>query len=250
MNAADRRALAALAGSRAADRATTDDLQALLLQVVFALLMIFMIAYFIFVSEAKEEREEAVMELNRQKLVLALEKTAEDYRARYGVNALMTEGNDGKRTFEAADFVDRSRLSLPPAAQRVFAVGAAAASDDYADEAALLGAWRAHVEEVSGLKGDDLSRSERTWLEAKLAASCEAVRLDVRGMQRALAAELQRAWIADPEAIDDPTLAATVRRLDAATPEERIALAGEISDVLRIRSLHLVSEAAGAPMLP
>ena len=68
----DRRALARLAGAGTRERASTDDLQGLLLQVVFALLMVFMIAYFIYATDMKREREEQVLDLNRQKLVLAL----------------------------------------------------------------------------------------------------------------------------------------------------------------------------------
>ena len=79
----DRLALMRLAGGDSSRRATTDDLQGLLLQVVFALLMVFMIAYFIFVETSKKERAEEILEVNRQKLVLALEKVAEDHRVKY-----------------------------------------------------------------------------------------------------------------------------------------------------------------------
>lgn len=69
MTDSDRRALSRLAGAETSSgRATTDDLQGLLLQVVFALLMVFMIAYFIFVDASKKKQAEQVMELNRQKL--------------------------------------------------------------------------------------------------------------------------------------------------------------------------------------
>ncbi|MBO7722112.1 MAG: hypothetical protein J6T01_06880, partial [Kiritimatiellae bacterium] len=95
MTGADRHALDRLLGARDQRRATTDDLQGLLLQVVFALLMIFMIAYFIFVADEKKERAEEVMAVNRQKLTLAIEKVSEDHRVRYGLNALMTQGTDG-----------------------------------------------------------------------------------------------------------------------------------------------------------
>ena len=80
MTESDRAALKRLLGGDASRRATTDDLQGLLLQVVFALLMVFMIAYFIFVEMSRKERAEEILEVNRQKLVLALEKVAEDHR--------------------------------------------------------------------------------------------------------------------------------------------------------------------------
>ena len=117
MTEADRKVLTRLLGGDGSVRATTDDLQGLLLQVVFALLMIFMIAYFIFVDQQKKMRAEEVMALNRQKLTLALEKVAEDHRVRYGLNALMTQGTDGKRTFEPDEHVKGGRIVLAPAAK-------------------------------------------------------------------------------------------------------------------------------------
>ena len=53
MTESDRAALKRLLGSEGSRGAATDDLQGLLLQVVFALLMVFMIAYFIFVETSR-----------------------------------------------------------------------------------------------------------------------------------------------------------------------------------------------------
>ena len=145
MTEADMKALRRLVGGGDSGRATTDDLQGLLLQVVFALLMVFMIAYFIFVETSKKERAEQVMELNRQKLVLALEKVAEDHRVKYGLNALMTQGTDGRRTFDADEHVKGGRIDLAPAAKAAFSSGSAAAFGDYSDVAALVAAWKAGV---------------------------------------------------------------------------------------------------------
>ena len=113
MTESDRAALKRLLGGDASRRATTDDLQGLLLQVVFALLMVFMIAYFIFVEMSRKERAEEILEVNRQKLVLALEKVAEDHRVKYGLNALMTQGTDGRRSFDADERLRRNRRSRP-----------------------------------------------------------------------------------------------------------------------------------------
>ena len=232
MTDADRRALGRLAGGGVSGRATTDDLQGLLLQVVFALLMVFMIAYFIFVETSKKERTEQVMELNRQKLVLALDKVAEDHRVKYGLNALMTQGTDGRRTFDADEHVKGGRIDLAPAAKSAFSSGSAAAFGDYSDVPALVAEWRSGVLAEAKLAEDDLSDDERQWLGDEVARAVESVRLDARGVQRALAARLQRQWIDNPSAlggISDP---------------------GELADALRSKSLKLVSEATGAEVLP
>ena len=232
MTEADRKALYRLAGGDASPRASTDDLQGLLLQVSLALLMIFMIAYFIFVDQQKKERVEEVMELNRQKLTLALDKVAEDHRIRYGLNALMTQGTDGKRTFEPDEHVKDGKIVLAPAAKAAFAQGGKAAVADYADAAKLLADWRQSVLTEAALSADALSSEETDWLDKALAGAIEDLRLDARGVQRSLAARLQQQWIANPAVFKD------------------VSDPGEIADLLKSKSLKLVVEETGAEVLP
>ena len=103
---------------------------------------------------------------------------------------------------------------------------------DYSDVPALVAEWRSGVLAEAKLAEDDLSDDERKWLGDEVARAVESVRLDARGVQRALAARLQRQWIDNPSAlggISDP---------------------GELADALRSKSLKLVSEATGAEVLP
>ena len=232
MTESDRAALKRLLGGDASRRATTDDLQGLLLQVVFALLMVFMIAYFIFVEMSRKERAEEILEVNRQKLVLALEKVAEDHRVKYGLNALMTQGTDGRRSFDADEHVKGGRIELAPAAKSAFASGSAAACADYRDSAALSSAWKSAVLNEAKLEETALTDDEKTWLDDEIARSVEEVRLDARGVQRALAARLQRQWIENPSALGD------------------IADPSALADALKAKSLKLVTEATGAEVLP
>ena len=232
MTESDRAALKRLLGGDASRRATTDDLQGLLLQVVFALLMVFMIAYFIFVEMSRKERAEEILEVNRQKLVLALEKVAEDHRVKYGLNALMTQGTDGRRSFDADEHVKGGRIELAPAAKTAFASGSAAACADYRDSAALSVAWKSAVLNEAKLEEAALTNDEKAWLDDEIARSVEEVRLDARGVQRALAARLQRQWIENPSALGD------------------IADPSALADALKAKSLKLVAEATGAEVLP
>jgi len=199
---------------------------------VFALLMVFMIAYFIFVEMSRKERAEEILEVNRQKLVLALEKVAEDHRVKYGLNALMTQGTDGRRSFDADEHVKGGRIELAPAAKAAFASGSAAACADYRDSAALAVAWKSAVLNEAKLEEAALTDDEKTWLDDEIARSVEEVRLDARGVQRALAARLQRQWIENPSALGD------------------IADPSALADALKAKSLKLVAEATGAEVLP
>lgn len=242
MTESDRKAIKRLFGGQNSSRVSTDDLQGLLLQVVFALLMIFMIAYFIFVEQQRKARAEEVMELNRQKLTLAIEKVAEDRRIGYGLNALMTQGLDGKRTFHPDQFVQAGRIKMADAAKSAFSAGSKAAYADYSSPAALAERWRTDVFSEAGLKAEDLSEKEVAWLEKALAAEIENVRLDARGVQRALAARLQRQWIDNPK---------TLPGYDKAARSGEIAsFASQVAQLLKAKSLELVEKETGAEVLP
>ncbi len=232
MTEADRRALQRIAGRWKGDaRASTDDLQGLLLQVVFALLMVFVIAYFVFVEAAEKEREEQILDLNRQKLVIAIDKVAEDYRIAYGLNALMTQGTDGSRVFDADDHVKDGRLELAPAARSAFSSGSASAARDYADGEALATSWRDAILRSAELSPETLAASENEWLDAQIAERVESMRLDVRGVQRSLAARLQRSLVEHPESLG------------------RTSDAGALADEIRAKSLKMVEEALGTEVL-
>ncbi len=225
-------ALQRLMPGRKESSASTDDLQALLLQVVFALLMVFMIACFIFVDSAKKEQQEQVMELNRQKLVLALEKVSEDHRVKYGLNALMTQGTDGRRTFDADEHVRNGHLDLAPAAKAAFSSGSAAALADYRDRPALETAWREAVLSTAELDAGKIGAEEMLWLEREIAENIESVRLDARGVQRALAARLQQTLIEHPETFGD------------------LRDAAALAAAIKAKSLEMVKDALGTEVLP
>ena len=101
-----RRFLGAGGGKGGASRFGTDDLQGLLLQVSFAVMMVFMLAYFLFRADASREREEQLLELERQKLVVAADAVRAARRARYGLSVLLPdgagEGEDGPAPFDPA----------------------------------------------------------------------------------------------------------------------------------------------------
>ena len=230
MTQSGKKALMKIACGEKAARASVDDLQSLLLQIVFALLMIFVIAYFIFVEETKKERAEQVLDLNRQKLVLALEKTVENHRIKYGLNALMTQGIDGSRIFDASSHVHGGALSLAPAAAKAFSAGSAAAFQDYSDAEKLHEAWVEEVMEAAAV--GELGEEEKAWLNDAVAERIEMVRLDTRGVQRALAARLQESLIESSSSLG--------------TIEDANALA----EAIKLKSLEMIKKEIGAEVLP
>jgi hypothetical protein len=241
MTRSDKIALSRLLGSSPSPRASTDELQGLLLQVVFALLMVFMIAYFMFVVKTEKEQQEQVMQLNRQKLTLALDKVVDERCILYGLNALMTQGVDGKRSFDASEHVQNGQLTFTPAVKKAFSLGSRAAATDYADQNALQTNFMNEAISIAGIEREALSDDEVAWFNEEVASRVELLRLDVRGVQRAIAARLQQQWIKNP---------ATLSSMKMAGQDDVAAFAAELEAELKRRSLELISKVTAAEMLP
>ena len=126
----------------------TDDLQGLLLQIAFAIMMVFMLAYFLFRAEASRERQEQVLEIERQRLVLAADAVRASHRARYGLAALAP---DGAGAFDPALVLRDGRLVDVPALRDAFRSGLSAA-------AALQRRWMDRPEEIGDPAVADILR--------------------------------------------------------------------------------------------
>ena len=98
--------------------------------------------------------------------------------------------------------------------------------------AALEAAWRGDVLATAGLAEADLAPAETEWLAGEISERVESMRLDVRGVQRALAARLQRSLVEHPDTLGD------VRDANA------------LAEAIKSKSLELVREATGAEVLP
>ncbi len=250
MATADEQALARLLGKGQSSTSSVgvDELQGLLLQITLAIMAVFIIAFFIFRVKSEAQRKEEVLKLNRQKLVLAVDKVEADYRARYGLSALLPA--DGLAGFDPSGIIRGTGLVDAPAVRTAFASGAKAAHADYADVSALNVTWRTQALTTAGLTEEVLSDDDRAWLADRLEKGVTTVRADVQGLQRACAAQLQCAWLAKPSDCGDAELAALIAKLKGANEETRLLLATEISTALKTRSLARLSELAGSALLP
>ena len=249
MNPSDQARLSRFLGGKS-EAFGVDDLQGLLLQISFAIMMVFMIAFFLFRAQSTRDRQEQVLELNRQKLVLAADTVEQAYRARYGLAVLMPAKPDGSRAFDPADVLPDGSLTAASAARAAFTGGAKAAAEDYASPEALRQAWRDRILQTSGLPPSAITPADSFWLDGRLAAGIEGLRTDLRGLQRSCAARLQRHWLKVPAAVNDSSLARLIADLNGADEAKRLSLASELSYTLKARSLSRLSELAGAPMLP
>lgn len=248
MKEADKRALNALSGRK--DRTFgVEDLQGMLLQVSLAIMMIFMIAFFMFRLKSEKEQQEQVMELVRQKLTLACDRVAVDYRTRYGLPVYTTLSSDGKTVFKASTVVAGSGITADPTIATAFKGGVSAAAKDYADAKALCAEWVLRVVKAAGVAPDEIDEPTSVWLVGLVERRIAGVRKEMTDVERACAAAIQREWLANPSGMDDDHLKSLVAKLKGADEATRLMLASEISEALRAGSLERLEKLVGAEVL-
>ena len=226
-----------------------DELQGLMLQISFAIMMIFMIAYFMFRTESTREQDERILELQKQKLVAALEKVERGYEARYGLTTLLKVADDGSQSYDAGACIEDGRLTSTPILREAFSRGAAQASGDYADMLALRRQWWDGVLAEAAIADSDLKHENRVWLGARIDAAVSGLETDLKGVQLLSAALLQRHWMDHPGMIRDPAVAELLADFKRADESRRLLLATDLAAALRRYSLAYLGGEAGAPML-
>lgn len=226
-----------------------DELQGLLLQIAFAIMMVFMIAYFMFQSKTTREQDEQVLELQKQKLVVAIEKVQTGYSIRYGLNTLLTVGEDGSVDYDGRAYIENGRLTTAPLLRRAFANGAVNALTDYADLLALRRDWWDQILVEAKLSEQDLLHENRVWLGGRIDSGLSDLLRDVKAVQQLSASLLHRHWIRHPEMIVDPAVVNLLTAFKQADESKRLLLTTELAQALRRYAFRYLSREAGVDML-
>lgn len=256
MKKKDKLILKSFADVRSASSFSIDELQGLLLQISFAIMMIFMIAYFMFRTETRLEQEEQVLEVQRQKLELAVDAVNIEYGVRYGLNVFYPDAmvdvsvsNSTELTAEglapAKKLIIDGELTTDPIQQAAFLSSAANANEDFSNVLELREEWLARVIEVAGITEEQLSKENSIWLDETANQNIDAYRNRIRAVQLSCASLLQRYWMLNPESISDPKVAAILEKYSNANEAERMLLLTELSDALSAYSFSVLQGFAG-----
>lgn len=222
-----------------------DDLQGLLLQISFAIMIVFMMAYFLFRSDARKRQEEQLLEIERQKLVIAAEATDAEMRERYGLTVI----DDLAQYGSVPVFTKDDALTDDPDVRSAFLKAIRNGGGDLSDPLELRRRWIGRVCEVARLDEADLSKQASDWLSQEADGALSRYGESVRRAGYRAAAELQRYWIANPSLLGDAKVADILSQLDGAGEERRLLLVTELSAALKSRALERLSSLAGAEIL-
>lgn len=228
-------------------RFSIDDVQGLLLQVSFAIMMVFMMAYFLFRTESQRKQEEQLLEIQRQRLVIAVDAVRAEYRGRYGLDVLLPQGTGS--AFDPATLVRCGEFVDNPALRTSFTGLAKNAAADFANPLGLRRDWLTRVERVAGLDSAGIERPNAEWLSSQADQEIAAYESDIRRIEFACATELQRHWRRNPSSIEDPAVADILTRFNQADEAGRLLLITDLSNALKSHSFAVLSKWTGADML-
>lgn len=214
-----------------------DELQGLLLQISFAIMIVFIMAYFLFRSDSRKIQESQLLELERQKLAIAAETTDAETRQRFGLDILDSldySSNDNL-------FIDGASITGDNIISNAFSK-LGNASPELEATLALRRLWMNRVCELAQLDLKSLSPASIDWLSRETDAAISRYENSASRVRFRAATELQRHWMADPASLDDPVVERILAEIDTASEERRLLLVTDLAAALKSRALaHLTT---------
>lgn len=221
-----------------------DELQGLLLQVSFAIMMVFMMAYFLFRTDARKKQEEQVLELERQKLVIAAEAASSEMRAHYGLDVVEAADDFG----DAPYFTEGGGLSENAEVRAAFVRAMKACASDLSSPLELRRRWMERVCELAHLEYDGLTKGGAEWLSREADAAVARCGDSANRARFRAASELQRHWLEHPGELDDPRVVQLLAELEKADETRRLLLVTELSAELKERALARLDRLMAEPV--
>ena len=251
-----KRQLTQLLGLRDNRDTDIDEMLGMLLQLSLALMMIFMISFCLFqlnttaeFNAVKQLQEQQLLNEQRQKLILAGEKTEDFFLTRYGLKTVAVIGEDNVQNYNGALVIENGKLCNNTVLRHAFVNGAKNLAADYADTAALTDNWRNRILAQAGYTDAELDSSNLEWLAAQLPQRIEAVKANAKIVQTQAAAAVQSFLAEHPEQASSDRIRSLLDQYLAANAEQRQVIQAELGGVLRLYAFEYLKQQIGCPLL-
>lgn len=248
--------LVKLAGGYTGNDAAADEMNAILLQLTMALMMIFLIAFSLFRLKTNEELEpvakiKAEQQLNfqRQELIMALERTDEYYRIRYGLKSFANVDERDMVVYDASPLIVNGALADNPVLKNVFLNGSKTGFGDYSEQDKLPAAWRNRAMLEAGIDASTLQDGNGSWLDAQISGKIGAVRDDLESFQYQAATLIQAYLSANPSKVADPGVRSLLEQYVSAPPQTRKVLLNELDRSLKNYAFNYLKQQTGVPLM-
>jgi hypothetical protein len=251
-----KRKLMKLIGGPSKDELDVDEILSLMLQISFALMMIFMIAFFLFrakvvpeLEQVESSRKQQLVSEQRQKLIVGQGKFEDYLRTQYGLKVFAVANSSMNITYDSTGLVKNGKLITNSARKLAFVNGSAAAFKDFASPDKLYKKWYDNILSSAQLNDNDLLEENRQWLKKEIKISTEGIRKDCEEIQTQVAAEVQEYFVKKPQSLNDSDVKKLLQRFTRANTRERDLIIPELSILLRKHVFEYIRTQTGTPML-
>ena len=251
-----RRELGRISGTYSGNDAAVDEMNAILLQLTIALMMIFLIAFALFRIKTTEElapvekiREEQQLNFQRQELIMALERTEEYFQIRYGLKTFTKVGEDEQIVRDISQLISDGKLVGDQIMRDAYINGSRASFDDYSRMDDLLSMWRTRTLLEAGIDETTMQAGNGGWLNEQIRLKIEQVRNDVLALQHQGAELIQRHLAENPGEVGDLGIKSLLEQYIASPPVTRKILLNELDSALRGYAFNRLKQLTGAPLL-
>lgn len=245
-------------GAKPTSEAAEDELTSVLLQISLAIMLIFMIAFFVFMSKVGTEisqidkLEVQLRNARRDKIIHALTVVADRYRIRYGLPFFLRfDPVTGAKNYDLSSVIQPDGSMTSDAhALRSFQTGGGNAFADYAAPETLETAWKREVLAQSGFSPEELTPSERRFLSEQVIRQIGVLKSEVMEVQTLAAASLQEHLARNPGLVRDAVIRSLLEKLKNPVPgSERDLWLAELSAQLKKYVYEELRRISGVPML-
>lgn len=258
--------LAAILDRRYRDEIGVDEVLGLMLQISFALLMVFIIAYYLYRSnvgveleEVKQHFDKPLIEKQRQILLNALDKTDAGERNRLGLSIFTSTDENGNLLFKLEGLLENGRITENPIVRDSFVNGCRLAREKLPFRDQFENEWFDSVISEADLKNksgatsksrnlENLTADNKIWLKENIGKRIKAVSEDSVKLQRLALSQQQSYYRQHPETLNDPEISNLIKKYSAASPEEKEDLISLLRDKL-YQHAKKVFEEQGVPLL-
>lgn len=251
-----RRQLAALAGMRTNSEAEVDELLGILLQLSLALMMIFMVAFCLFrldtvtqLTQVQRQQEEQLLSEQRQKLIMALERTEDFFLTRYGLKIMTEISSNNTLIYNGGLVIENGVLSSNRVLREAFVQGGSNAYNDYSSPDLLAGRWKEQVLATASIREEELQTGNQEYLNTSIRDKQNAVFAACKEVQLQAALAVQNHLSTHPEEARSDRVKALVEQYIAAPAETRGALLEELTALLKRYAYEYLKNQTGTPML-
>jgi hypothetical protein len=236
-------------GGPSQDEIDVDEILGLLLQISLAIMMIFMIAFFMFRFKSNKAQQEQLIEIQRQKITVSLEKNEQFFRTRYGLNSITRMDEKGDTLYQMEGLISNGEITDNVNLRFAFVDGGKRAYQDYSDIMTLRQTWWMKVLTDAEMAPADLTQENWKWLAATIDEKIKNVKANCTEVQLLAAVAVQSHFITSPEKVTDADVQRLLKHFIRASDVEQRLIIPELTTALRKQSFHYLEKQAGIPML-